>query len=75
MADNTPTGPVELGAEMDYAEHEKTFAIFVALTKFGSLVCAALLIAMAFGFYTAAGFFSALILFFLICAIGWAVLR
>ncbi len=75
MADNTPSGPVETGAEMDYAEHDKTFAMFVGLTKYGSLICAALLIAMAFGFYTTAGFFSALILFVLICALGWAILR
>ena len=75
MADNTPSGPVELGAEMDYAEHDKTFAMFVNLAKYGSLFCAALLIAMAFGFYTAAGFFSALVLFVLICVLGWAILR
>ena len=75
MADNTPSGPVELGAEMDYAEHDRTFALFVNLAKYGSLICAALLLAMAFGFYTTAGFFSALVLFMVICAIGWAILR
>lgn len=75
MADNTPSGPVELGAEMDYAEHDRTFALFVNLVKYGSLICAALLLAMAFGFYTTAGFFSALVLFMVICAIGWAILR
>ncbi len=75
MADNTPSGPVELGAEMDYAEHEKTFSIFIKLAKYGSLVCAALLISMAFGFYTTAGFFSALVLFVLVCVAGWAILR
>ncbi len=75
MADNTPSGPIELGAEMDYAEHDRTFALFVNLAKYGSLICAALLLAMAFGFYTTAGFFSALVLFMVICAIGWAILR
>lgn len=75
MADNTPSGPVELGAKMDYAEHDRTFALFVNLAKYGSLICAALLLAMAFGFYTTAGFFSALVLFMVICAIGWAILR
>ncbi len=75
MADKTPSGPVELGAEMDYAEHDKTYSLFLNLAKYGSLICAALLIAMAFGFFTAAGFFSALILFLLICGIGWAILR
>ena len=75
MADKTPSGPVELGAEMDYAEHDKTFALFLNLAKYGSLICASLLISMAFGFFTSAGFFSALILFVLICGIGWAILR
>ncbi|MEX0345325.1 MAG: aa3-type cytochrome c oxidase subunit IV [Rhizobiaceae bacterium] len=75
MADNTPSGPVELGAEMDYAEHEKTYAGFLNLAKYGTLGCIALLAAMAFGFYTTAGFFSALVLFVLICIAGWAILR
>lgn len=75
MADETPSGPVELGADMDYAEHDKTFALFISMAKYGSLICAALLLAMAFGFYTTAGFFSAFILFILICVVGWFVLR
>ncbi len=75
MADNTPTGPVELGAEMDYREHEKTYALFLGLAKYTTLICVALLIAMAFGFFTSAGFFSATILFVLICAIGAFLLR
>ena len=29
MADHTPTGPVEMGAEMDYAEHDKTYHRFL----------------------------------------------
>ncbi|MGB3539713.1 MAG: aa3-type cytochrome c oxidase subunit IV [Mesorhizobium sp.] len=75
MADHTPTGPVELGANMDYAEHERTFKGFVALAKYGSLTCAAILIAMAFGFFTTAGFFSATILFILILVVGGYILR
>lgn len=75
MADNTPTGPVELGAEMDYSEHEKTYSLFIGLTKYVSLITAALLIAMAFGFFTSAGFFSATILFILISALGAYLLR
>lgn len=75
MAEDTPTGPVELGAEMDYSEHEKTYSLFLGLTKYVSLVTAALLLAMAFGFFTSAGFFSATILFILICAVGAYLLR
>lgn len=75
MADKTPAGPVETGAAMDYEEHDRTYALFIALAKYGSLVCAALLIAMAFGFFTSAGFFSSLVLFALITAVGGYILR
>lgn len=75
MADHTPAGPVELGADMDYAEHDRTYHLFVSLAKYGALVCAALLISMAFGFFTTAGFFSSLILFVIICAVGGFILR
>lgn len=75
MADHTPTGPVELGANMDYAEHERTYHGFTLLAKYGSLVCAAILIAMAFGFFTTAGFFSATMLFILVVAVGGYILR
>ena len=43
MADHTPTGPVELGAKMDYAEHDRTYAGFVTLAKYGSLFVRSLL--------------------------------
>ncbi|KAA3448922.1 aa3-type cytochrome c oxidase subunit IV [Mesorhizobium sp. SARCC-RB16n] len=74
MAEHTPSGPVELGAKMDYAEHDRTYAGFLMLAKYGSLFCLGLLIAMAFGFF-AGGFFSALILFVLILAVGAFILR
>jgi hypothetical protein len=69
MADHASTGPVELGADMDYAEHEKTYRGFTMLAKYGTIVCLATLIAMAFGFF-AGGFFSAVILFIVIVAVG-----
>lgn len=75
MADNTPTGPVELGAEMDYSEHEKTYARFLVLTKYVTLICLALLVAMAFTFFTTAGFFSGTVLFIVLCAVGAFILR
>ncbi|TPI42470.1 aa3-type cytochrome c oxidase subunit IV [Mesorhizobium sp. B3-1-9] len=74
MADHTPTGPVELGAQMDYAEHDRTYKGFLGLAKYGSLFCAAILIAMAFGFFVG-GFFSATVLFILIMAAGTLILR
>jgi F0F1-type ATP synthase assembly protein I len=75
MADHAPTGPVETGAKMDYPEHEKTYRTFVSLAKYVSLVCFALLVGMAFGFFTDAGFFSSTILFFAIIGILGYVLR
>ena len=75
MADHTPSGPLEMGAKMDYAEHDRTYSGFLTLAKYSSLACLALLAAMAFGFFTSAGFFSATILFILICAAGGYLLR
>lgn len=34
-------------APMDYAEHERTYALFLSLTKWGSIAVVALLILMA----------------------------
>ena len=44
MADHSPTGPVETGAQMDYPEHEKTYKTFISLAKYVSLLCFALLV-------------------------------
>ncbi len=69
------SGPVETGAPMNYNEHEKTYIGFINAAKYGTLVLVAVLIAMAAGFFTAAGFVSSVILFFLICAVGVFILR
>jgi hypothetical protein len=74
MADHTPTGPIEMGAKMDYAEHDRTYAGFLALAKYGSLFCGALLLSMAAFFFGGAGFFS-IILFLIILAVGAFILR
>ena len=75
MAHDAPSGPAELGAKMDYVEHERTFSLFVGLIKYGTLACIALMAAMAFSFFTTAGMVSGLVLFALICAAGYFVLR
>ena len=69
------SGPVEMGAPMDYPEHEKTYNFFINAAKFGTLFCVALLVAMAAGFFTSAGFFSSLLLLILINVLGVVVLR
>jgi hypothetical protein len=76
MADHSPAGPVETGAKMDYAEHDRTYSAFLTLAKYVSLTCIALLAAMAFGFFfTGGGFFSGAVLFAVIMAAGYFVLR
>lgn len=75
MADHTPNGSFEMGAEMDYSEHEKTYSGFLALTKYATLATVALMIAMAFGFFGGGGFISSIILFVILCAAGTYFLR
>ncbi|MGH9916035.1 aa3-type cytochrome c oxidase subunit IV [Phyllobacterium sp. TAF24] len=73
MAEHHDTAPAELGAPMDYPEHEKTYNLFLALSKWGVVTCVGLVAAMAFGFF-AGGFFSATILFIVICVAAWFIL-
>lgn len=75
MAEHPPTVPLETSAGMDYPEHQRSYDRFLALTKYSALTVVALLIAMAFGFFTNAGFISAVILFVLITAVGAFAMR
>jgi len=68
------SGPVELGAEMDYAEHDKTYSGFIKVAKYGSMSIAVLMICMAAGFFTKAGFFFSTLLFIVLNLIGFFVL-
>ena len=69
------SGPVETGAKMDYSEHEKTYDSFINATKYGTAILVALMIAMAAGFFTAAGFFGGLIAFIVLSIVGVIMLR
>ncbi len=69
------TGPLETGAPMNYEEHEKTYDQFIAGTKYGTAVMVALLVGMAAGFFTTAGFFGGLVVFVVLSVIGIIVLR
>ncbi|CAD7040583.1 aa3-type cytochrome c oxidase subunit IV [Pseudorhizobium endolithicum] len=73
--DNNSSGPVETGASMDYAEHEKTYNLFLALTKWVTMVMVVLLIAMAAGFFGGAGFFGSLVVFIVLTAAGFYLFR
>lgn len=74
MADHAER-PIEVGAEMDYAEHDRTYAGFLAGAKYTTLFLVTVLIAMAFLFFTSAGFISSLILCAILNAIGVYFLR
>lgn len=71
MAQHQNTAPAELGAQMDYEEHEKTYRMFLGIAKWGTIACADLMIAMAFGFFAGGGFFASVILFALILIVAW----
>ncbi|AYD02269.1 aa3-type cytochrome c oxidase subunit IV [Neorhizobium sp. NCHU2750] len=73
--DDHHTGPAELGAPMDYAAHEQTYAFFLAAAKWGSLFIIVLLIAMAAGFYGGLGLIGGLVLFVILNAAGLFLLR
>lgn len=68
-------GPVEVGAAMDYVAHEKTYNGFLALTKFGTLACVVLMLAMAVGFFMGGGFFGGLLVFIILNVAGFILLR
>ena len=64
-ADGPAHGPgsLEVAAEMDYPEHEETYALFLAITKWGVIVTTVLLIAMAVGFFGGGGLLGGAITF------------
>jgi len=71
MAENQPTGPAETGAEMDYAEHERTFAMFLSMSKWLVALCVALMVAMAFGFFGGGGLFGGIVVFVMLTVLAF----
>lgn len=69
------TGPVETGAPMDYREHERTYAGFLSVAKFGTAACIALMVAMAAGFFTAGGWIGGIATFIILFIASIVVLR
>ena len=59
-ADGPAHGPgsLEIAREMDYPEHEQTYALFLTITKWGIITTTVLLIAMAIGFFGGGGLFG-----------------
>jgi hypothetical protein len=62
MAEETHSGPVELGAPMDYDAHRSTFAGFVTLTKTTILSTVIVLIALALYGFGRGGFWLGTVL-------------
>lgn len=54
---------IELGADMDYVEHRRTYKMFMDATKYGTAIVVALLVAMAVGFFIAGGFIGGIVVF------------
>lgn len=66
MAEHFTSAPAELGAPMDYAEHERTYSGFIALTKITILaVIDAMLALVLFSFGGGAGFWLGTLLLLL----------
>lgn len=73
--DDHHTGPIETGAPMNYAEHEKTYEKFIAASKWGTMALVVLMIAMAAGFFTTAGLLGGLVIFLVLNVAGVFLLR
>jgi Bacterial aa3 type cytochrome c oxidase subunit IV len=73
--DNHQVGPVETGAPMDYREHEKTYGMFLAGAKWGTMMVVVLLLAMIGGFYAGGGLLGGILLFVILNAAGFYLLR
>ncbi|MGI9351402.1 MAG: aa3-type cytochrome c oxidase subunit IV [Rhizobiaceae bacterium] len=48
---------------MDYAEHDRTYELFLKFSIWGTVACVILLIAMVFGFYGGGGLIGGTLLF------------
>ncbi|WP_377296685.1 aa3-type cytochrome c oxidase subunit IV [Rhizobium sp. SGZ-381] len=68
-------GTVETGAPMDYREHEKTYSMFLAGAKWGTMMVVVLLLAMLGGFFAGGGLIGGLFLFIILNAAGFYLLR
>ncbi|OCW59400.1 aa3-type cytochrome c oxidase subunit IV [Hoeflea olei] len=69
------SGPVETGAAMDYSEHEKTYGIFLAGTKYVVIFVVSLLIAMAAFFFAGVGAILSFLLFIILSVGGSLIAR
>ena len=52
---------------MDYAEHDKTYDLFLKMSIWTTAFCIALLVAMAFGFFGGGGLIGGTLLLIVLC--------
>ncbi len=74
MAEHS-TGPAEVGAAMDYKEHERTYSAFLGAAKYGTLFLVALLLGMTAGFFTGAGLLGGFVVLLIVFIAGIVLLR
>ncbi len=67
--------PAETGAEMDYGAHEKTYEGFLSMSRVGTFAILAVLLGMAVGFFTSAGFILSFLLTIILLILGFIYLR
>ena len=65
MAEHMPAAPAELGAPMDYQEHERTFRSFVSLTKISILAGIATLQSLTLFGLASNGFWAGMLMLLL----------
>ena len=63
----------ETGNAMDYAEHDRTYAGFLAFTKWSVVLLVALMLAMTFGFLGGGGLIGGTVLFVILSVISYFV--
>ena len=66
MADQHAS-PTENENVMDYSEHERTYDMFMVGAKWLTIICVALLIGMAFGFFAGFGLIGGTLMFLIVC--------
>jgi hypothetical protein len=70
-AANTKNAASTEANAMDYSEHEKTYDLFLWLSKWTVVGCVGLLIAMMVGFYAGGGLFGGTLVFLILMAISF----
>ena len=76
MARATDVEPIDYSrGSMDIVEQRATFDIFIGLTKWGSLLIAALLLFLSMMFGTEAGFFGSALAALVVFVVGWFLLK